>query len=58
MIPGETHRDRVITAEEESAYLDAAQAIGTSALDAYQGALSGIRATLRGEEPIKPDDLY
>lgn len=51
-------RDRVISLDEEKAYLEAAQSIGTETLDAYERALAGIRATIRGEEPIKPDDPY
>ena len=58
LIPGEAHRDRVITPEEELAYLDSAQAVGAAVLEAYHRALSGIRATLRGEQPNKPDDPY
>ena len=58
MIPGAAHRDRVISANEEKAYLEAAQAIGTGAIDAYQRALTGIRATVRGAVPIKPRDPF
>jgi len=56
MIPGAAHRDRVISTNEEKAYLEAAQAIGTAVLDAYQRALTRIRATKRSEVPIKPRD--
>jgi integrase len=58
MIPGAAHRDRVISGNEEKAYLEATQAIGTAAVDAYQRALTGIRATERGEIPIKPRDPF
>ena len=58
MIPGAAHRDRVISGNEEKTYLEAAQAIGTGAIDAYQRALTGIRATKRGAVPIKPRDPF
>ncbi len=48
MIPGEAHRDRVITVNEEKAYLEGAQTIGVAALEAYQQVLAGIRAAQRG----------
>jgi integrase len=58
MLPGETHRDRVITVEEERAYFDAAQALGITTLAGYESALVGIRARARGEVPIKPRDPF
>ena len=58
MIPGEAHRDRIVSVTDEKKYLDAAQAVGTAALEAYQEALVGIRASLRGETPIKPRDPF
>jgi integrase len=58
MIPGEAHRDRIINVKEEKAYLDGAQAIGTAALEAYQRALVGIRASERGQIPTKPRDPF
>jgi integrase len=58
MIPGEAHRDRVLNVNEEKKYLDAAQAGGTATLVAYEDALVGIRASLRGEIPIKPRDPF
>jgi len=58
MIPGEARRDQVITPDEEKAYLDATQTIGTAILEAYRRALAGIRATMRGEHPIAPEDPY
>ena len=58
MLPGEAHRDRVVSVNEEKAYLDAAQVIGTSALETYQRALAGIRAVERGEIPVKPRDPF
>lgn len=58
MIPGEARRDQVITINEERAYLEATHAIGTTAIEAYQRALVGIRAMERGEQPIQPEDPY
>src|SRR5579862_4262263 len=58
MIPGEAHRDRVVSVNEEKLYFDATQSIGTAALEAYQCALVGIRATERSQMPIKPRDPY
>ncbi|HMD50446.1 MAG TPA: site-specific integrase [Bryobacteraceae bacterium] len=58
MIPGEAHRDRVLTLDEERSYLDAAEARGAATIEAYERALVGIRATLRDEQPIKPDDPH
>jgi integrase len=43
---------------EEKAYIEAAQAIGTAALEAYRHALIGIRAMERSEVPIKPRDPF
>jgi integrase len=58
MIPGEAHRDRVVSVKEEKVYFDAAQALGTAVLEAYQRALVGIRASKRGESPIEPRDPF
>ncbi len=58
MIPGEAHRDRVVSVAEETAYFEAAQATGLHVLDMYQRALVGIRATERGEVPLKPRDPF
>jgi integrase len=58
MVPGEAHRDRVVSVNEEKLYFEAAQAVGTAALAAYQAALEGIRATQRGAIPIKPRDPF
>jgi integrase len=55
LLVGENHRERVLTAEEERKYLDAATAIGDRLSEAYQRALAGIRAVKRGQEPGKPD---
>lgn len=58
MLPGEKHRDRVLTSVEEMNYLSAAASIGSTFLEEYERALKGIRATLRGEQPIAPKDPY
>ena len=55
MNPGENSRMRVLTEAEEEAYLQAARAVGDGIERAYAQALQGIRATVRGEQPIKPD---
>jgi integrase len=53
--PGENSRMRVLTLQEEDAYLNAATELGRTQEHDYQQALKGIRATVRGEHPIKPD---
>ena len=58
MIPGEAHRDRVVSVTEEKLYLEAAHAIGIATLEAYQRSLVGIRACQRGETPVKPRDPF
>jgi integrase len=58
MLPGENQRDRVLTAEEEARYLEAATGIGEGILESYRRALDGIRATMRGELPIQPEDPF
>jgi integrase len=55
LLPGERQRERVLTAEEEEAYLEAALTMGREIEDAYRRALEGIRATKRGKQPIRPD---
>lgn len=52
--PGENSRLRVLTVQEEDAYLKAATDLGRAQERDYEHALKGIRATLRGEQPIKP----
>ena len=44
-----------MSAEEESRYLEAATAIAESIQKAYQRALTGTRASVRGEQPILPE---
>ncbi len=56
MLPGGNQPERVLNAEEESLYLEAAVSIGHGVLRAYDHARKGIRATVRGEQPIKPTD--
>jgi integrase len=58
MLPGERHRDRVLTNVEEQEYLQATQSIGAGILDGYQRALEGIRATARDQQPVAPSDPY
>jgi integrase len=55
MLPGESQRERVITAEEEQNYLRAATGLGDELEASYRRALNGIRATRRGEQPTRPD---
>jgi len=58
LLPGERHREHVVTAQEEGSYLKAAEAMGTQYIEDYRQALGGIRATQRGEQPIEPRDPY
>jgi integrase len=58
LVPGERRRERVLSEDEEKAYLKAAAEIGDSILEAHEKALQGIRATQRGEQPQKPEDPY
>ena len=55
MLPGENQRERVLSVEEDTAYLNAASELGQSLEQEYQQSLLGIRATKRGEQPQKPD---
>lgn len=55
LLAGENHRERVLSADEERNYLQAATALGRDLADAYGRALTGIRATARGQQPKKPD---
>ena len=55
MNPGENQRIRVLTAEEEHAYLKAASDTAHDIYQTYEEALQGVRAVVRGEQPIKPD---
>jgi integrase len=58
MLPGENHRDRVLTADEEERYLDGTTVVGESIQEAYLSALQGIRAAMRGEQPTVPTDPF
>jgi len=58
MLPGEAHRDRVVSVNEEKAYFEGTQTIGASALEAYQCALGGVRSVKRGEILVKPRDPF
>jgi hypothetical protein len=55
LLPGENQRERVLTAQEDTAYLKAANELGVSIEQKYDKALKGVRATVRGKQPIKPD---
>lgn len=58
LLKGENQRERVLSYEEEAAYLAAARAEGDAILSEYEAAKAGIRATQRGEVPIEPTDPY
>lgn len=58
LVAGERRRERVLSEDEEAAYMKAAGEIGDSVLEAYEKALQGVRATQRGEQPRKPEDPY
>jgi hypothetical protein len=53
--PDENCRMRVLSIEEEDAYLKAATDIGLASDERYRQALQGVRAVLRGEQRLKPD---
>lgn len=55
MLAGENQGERVLSEEEEQRFLAAATELGDELEAAYRRALEGIRATLRGETPIRPD---
>jgi integrase len=55
MNPGENQRMRVLNGGQERAYLNAATNAGRGIEQAYEQALQGIRAVVRGEQPTKPD---
>jgi integrase len=58
MLGGERHRDRVLSPDEEDRYLAGAATVGVQIQDAYFRALGGIRARLRGKQPIEPQDPF
>jgi len=49
---------RVLTVEEECAYLKAASDTAHGIQQAYEEALQGVRAAVRGEQPINPTRSY
>lgn len=51
MLPGENHRDRVLSADDEASYLEATVSIGRVIEADYQRALNGIRARTPGRGP-------
>jgi integrase len=55
LLPGENHRERILSFKEEVAYLDAAATVGHGIEVDYQQALKGIRALQRGQQPKRPD---
>jgi len=55
LLPGENHRERIVSFEDETAYLGAAADIGHRIEEAYQQALKGTRALQRGQHPKRPD---
>lgn len=58
LVPGETRRERVLSMDEESKYLQAARSIGEELLASYRKSLTGIRAVKRGETPTVPADPF
>jgi integrase len=58
MLPGSKRRERVLSIEEETAYLRAASDLGADLIASHERALTGIRARLRGIEPTKPRDPF
>jgi integrase len=55
LLGGENRRERVLSPEEDVAYLEAALAVGSEKEQDYQDALKGIRAVNRGQQPRTPD---
>ena len=58
LLPGERRRERVLSHQEETEYLNAAREIGEAAIAAYERALHGIRAVKRNRPPTKPADPF
>jgi len=56
MLPGENRREQVLNTDEEAAYANATSELGQQLEQAYEKALSGIRAK-RGKQPHKPDSF-
>lgn len=57
LLAGENRRERVLAAEEEAAYLEAATAVGKEIQREYELAVTGTRAVKRGQQP-RPRDPY
>ncbi|MEP6961389.1 MAG: tyrosine-type recombinase/integrase [Acidobacteriota bacterium] len=57
-LQGERRRDRVLSADEETRYLEATVRVGNGILEGYEKALTGIRAVHRSENPLKPEDPF
>jgi integrase len=55
LLPGENQRERVLSGEEEESYFSATAELAYRLDGDYQRALVGIRATVRGEKPSRPD---
>jgi integrase len=55
LLPGENRRERALAEAEDALYVKAATDLGLDMERTYQAALEGIRATIRGEQPHKPD---
>ena len=55
ILPGENQRERALSESEDAAYIQAATALAHDLELAYATALTGIRATVRGKQPVKPD---
>lgn len=55
LLAGENHRERVLSPEEEAAYLDAVTAQGNEIQQDFIRSLQGIRAVKRGQQPKTPD---
>lgn len=57
-LPGENHRDGVLSLDGETRYRDATVQIGNSIQAAYRAALQGVRAVRRSEQLLDPDDPF
>ncbi|MBZ5580507.1 MAG: tyrosine-type recombinase/integrase [Acidobacteriia bacterium] len=55
LLSGENHRERALSEAEDAGYVKATTELAYAFEKDYQAALSGIRATVRGEQPLKPD---
>jgi integrase len=56
MLPGENRREQVLSANEETAYINATSQLGQLLEQDYEKALSGLRAK-KGKQPLKPDSF-